>query len=79
MTMTDWIDGPKIPIQKSENTVNVNTDDPITEKQTIEGTKDLKTVIADENADVNNKSDWQQKPISLKGFKKKLNEIFIVK
>lgn len=36
------------------------------------------TVIDSNENDVDSVSDWQQ-PISLKGFKKKLNEIFVVK
>lgn len=36
------------------------------------------TVISNEENNVNIESEWQS-PISLKGFKKKLNEIFIVK
>lgn len=68
---------PKIPRQTPENDVNVNADDPVAEKQAIEETKNVSTVMSNEN-DVNNESDWR-KPVSLKGFKKKLNEVFAVK
>lgn len=48
-------------------------------EQIVEKTEEnTQTVITTDAPDVNNESDWQ-KPISLKGFKKKLNELFVVK
>lgn len=49
------------------------------EQNMIETTEDkTQTVIINDENDINNESDWQR-PISLKGFKKKLNEIFVFK
>lgn len=48
-------------------------------EQIIEKAEDnTHTVVINDENNVNNESDWQR-PISLKGFKKKLNDIFVVK
>lgn len=66
--------------QKSEILENCNNvSETVTSEPIVEKTEDnIQTVIRNDEIDVNNESDWQ-KPISLKGFKKKLNEIFVVK
>lgn len=66
--------------QKSDATeIGSHDAEPVTNGQIAEKTENnIQTVIRHEETDVNNESDWQ-KPISLKGFKKKLNEIFVTK
>lgn len=68
--------------QKIESTENGIADDDCgnaNHEQIIEKTEDeVQTVISNEETAVNTESDWQT-PVSLKGFKKKLNEIFIAK
>lgn len=71
--------------EKLENTENENaciTAEIIqttTEETVKETDEEIQTInLNNEENDINSESDWQ-KPISLKGFKKKLNEMFIVK
>lgn len=54
------------------------TDSALQEQIDEKAEDDEQTVISNEENNVNIESEWQS-PISLKGFKKKLNEIFIVK
>ncbi|XP_031634482.1 zinc finger protein 91 isoform X3 [Contarinia nasturtii] len=69
--------------EKIDSNANIHVDDgsEITNIQVITETKpDKVNIITKDNEenDTNNESNWQR-PISLKGFKKKLNEIFLVK
>lgn len=61
----------------------MNVDEEINEKheQIVEKTEqEIETVInKEENTNTNTDSDWHKTPISLKGLKKQLNEIFSVK
>lgn len=68
-------------MQKVENVKieNVETDVVPVNEEMIEKTEDeIQSVIITEENDVNNESDWMR-PISLKGFKRKLNDIFVIK
>lgn len=66
--------------QKSDATeIGSHDVEAVTNGQFVEKTENnIQTVIRNDETDMNNESDWQ-KPISLKGFKKKLNEIFVTK
>lgn len=71
--------GTNVDNQKIESVENGIADDctNANNEQIIEKTEsEVETVISNEENGA--ESDWQ-KPISLKGFKKKLNEIFVVK
>lgn len=71
----------KIHNDQTEKTDNKHVDDfnDQASEQVIENTEEkTQTEINSEENDSNNESYWHR-PISLKGFKKKLNEGFVVK
>lgn len=83
--MINVTDGAKNPNKGPENAENENScataeiAQTATEQIVKETEEETQTTSRDnEEIDMNAESDWQ-KPISLKGFKKKLNEMFIVK
>lgn len=66
-------------IELAENSIPEDDCGNANHEEIVEKTEDdVQTVIDNVETSANTESDWQT-PISLKGFKKKLNEIFVVK